>query len=104
MRGQINGCLLFISLGVLGATALTFTTDALAQNDTPPVAAAPAAAAPADNRAAAMAAQRERENATPDTPGTGRYPALKEEVTSLPDHVVYRPADLGKLGAHKLGV
>ena len=104
MRGQINGCLLFISLGVLGATALTFTTDALAQNGTPPAAAAPAAAAPADNRAAAMAAQRERENATPDTPGTGRYPALKEEVTSLPDHVVYRPADLGKLGAHKLGV
>jgi hypothetical protein len=47
---------------------------------------------------------RERQNATPDTPGTGRYPALKESVVSLPEHVVYRPADLGKLGTRKLGV
>ena len=41
---------------------------------------------------------------TPDTPGTGKYPALKEEVASLPDHVVYRPADLGRVGARQLGV
>ena len=27
----------------------------------------------------------------PDTPGTGRFPAMKEEVASLPNHVVYRP-------------
>jgi dienelactone hydrolase len=47
---------------------------------------------------------RERQNATPDTPGTGRYPAIKEEWPSLPEHVVYRPADLGKLGARKLGL
>jgi lysophospholipase L1-like esterase len=40
----------------------------------------------------------------PDTQGTGRFPALKEEVASLPDHVVYRPADLTKLGSTKLGV
>src|SRR6185295_5518196 len=40
----------------------------------------------------------------PDTPGTGRYPALKEETPSLPEHVVYRPADLGKLGARQLGL
>jgi lysophospholipase L1-like esterase len=40
----------------------------------------------------------------PDTQGTGRYPALKEEVASLPDQVVYRPANLGELGATKLGV
>lgn len=40
----------------------------------------------------------------PDTPGTGLYPALKEEAQSLPEHVVYRPADLAKLGARKLGV
>ena len=39
----------------------------------------------------------------PDTAGTGKYPALKEEVASLPDHVVYRPADLTKLGKEKLG-
>lgn len=63
-----------------------------------------APAATPDERAAAMAAQRARHNAIPDTPGTGQYPALKEEVASLPDHVVYRPADLGKLGAHKLGL
>ena len=40
----------------------------------------------------------------PDTPGTGRYPALKEMDPSLPNHVVYRPADLSKLGSKKLGV
>jgi uncharacterized protein len=40
----------------------------------------------------------------PDTPGTGRFPALKEETPSLPEHVVYRPAELGKLGRRKLGL
>ncbi len=40
----------------------------------------------------------------PDTPGTGRFPAIKEEVPSLPAHVVYRPKDLAALGALKLGV
>ncbi len=40
----------------------------------------------------------------PDTPGTGKYPALKEEIPSLPEHTVYRPADLGALGSKKLGV
>jgi hypothetical protein len=40
----------------------------------------------------------------PDTSGTGKYPALKEEVASLPNHVIYRPADLAKLGKEKLGV
>ncbi len=41
---------------------------------------------------------------TPDTQGTGPFPALKEEVASLPKHVVYRPADLHQLGDRKLGV
>jgi len=40
----------------------------------------------------------------PDTVGTGKYPAMKEEVPSLPDHVIYRPKDLSKLGNEKLGV
>jgi hypothetical protein len=40
----------------------------------------------------------------PDPRGTGRFPALKEEAASLPDHVVYRPADLAALGSTKLGV
>jgi hypothetical protein len=43
-------------------------------------------------------------NTGPDTPGTGRFPAIKEEVGSLPAHVVYRPKDLSALGALKLGV
>ncbi|RYY26722.1 MAG: hypothetical protein EOP62_09450 [Sphingomonadales bacterium] len=40
----------------------------------------------------------------PDTPGTGRYPAIKEIDATLGDHVVYRPRDLKALGARKLGV
>src|ERR1700722_20678942 len=40
----------------------------------------------------------------PDTVGTGKYPALKEESPALPNHVIYRPADLSKLGDAKLGV
>jgi hypothetical protein len=43
-------------------------------------------------------------NTRPDTPGTGRFPAMKEEVASLPRHVVYRPKDLAALGTTKLGV
>lgn len=58
----------------------------------------------ADERANAMAAMLERQNAIPDTPGTGRHPALKEVVPSLPNHVVYRPADLDKLGPRRLGI
>ena len=43
-------------------------------------------------------------NTLPDNVGTGRYPAMKEEVASLPDHVVYRPRDLAAVGAGQLGV
>jgi hypothetical protein len=43
-------------------------------------------------------------NKRPDTPGTGRFPAIKEEVASLPRHVVYRPKDFAALGSTKLGV
>lgn len=52
------------------------------------------------------AAQRRvaENNKLPDPSGTGRYPALKEEVAALPKHVVYRPADLAALGSQKLGV
>ncbi len=49
-------------------------------------------------------AELEAFNKKPDTVGTGRYPALKEMVDSLPNHVIYRPADLSKLGKDKLGV
>jgi hypothetical protein len=55
--------------------------------------------------AAGAAAQQPAEAANrPDTPGTGRFPAIKEEVASLPAHVVYRPNDLAALGPMKLGV
>jgi dienelactone hydrolase len=59
-------------------------------------------APPAVDRAAQ---ERQAEiNKRPDTPGTGRFPAMKEEVSSLPRHVVYRPKDLAALGGTKLGV
>ena len=45
-----------------------------------------------------------RQAAIPDTAGTGPFPSLKEEVSSLPDHVIYRPAHLDKLGKTKLGI
>lgn len=43
-------------------------------------------------------------NSTPDTPGTGRFPALKETDPGLPGQVIYRPANLTGLGDTKLGV
>ena len=64
--------------------------------------AAPQTAAPQPDRAAL---ERQAEiNTQPDTPGTGRFPAMKEEVPSLPRHVIYRPRDLDALGGLKLGV
>src|SRR6185503_16783331 len=58
---------------------------------------------PTDQRSA-IAEMQARQAALPDTPGTGRFPAMKEEVASLPDHVVYRPAQLERLGSQKLGL
>ena len=40
----------------------------------------------------------------PDTPGTGPYPAMKEEDPSLANHTVYRPKDIAAMGRTKLGV
>src|SRR5690606_20504221 len=56
--------------------------------------------APDSDMAAVFAAQ----NRIPDTPGSGPYPALMEVDPALPDHVVYRPADLSALGAGQLGL
>lgn len=53
---------------------------------------------------AEMRAAQERNFLMPDTPGTGQFPAMKEEDPSLPDHVVYRPADLSAVGAKGLGI
>ncbi|MFN8093883.1 MAG: alpha/beta hydrolase, partial [Vicinamibacteria bacterium] len=63
-----------------------------------------AAQPPTPEQMKAMEAERARQAALPDTPGSGAFAATKEEVASLPDHVVYRPADLGALGARKLGL
>jgi hypothetical protein len=53
----------------------------------------------------AQAAERQlKQDATPDTPGTGGFPALKEVDPGLAEHVIYRPANLEALGAAKLGV
>jgi dienelactone hydrolase len=59
--------------------------------------------APPPDRAA-LERQVAENNKLPDPPGTGRFRAMKEEVASLPNHVVYRPADLAALGSAKLGV
>jgi hypothetical protein len=64
-----------------------------------------AAQQPAPSPADRAALERQAENnKRPDTPGTGRFAAMKEEVTSLPRHVIYRPKDLAALGRLKLGV
>src|SRR5580658_2571728 len=70
----------------------------------PGVFAADAPALPPGFNPAEIRAAMEAFNKVPDTVGTGKYPALKEEVASLPDHVIYRPADLEKLGKDELGV
>lgn len=54
--------------------------------------------------ATTLAQQLPDTGSLPDNPGTGPYPAMKEEVASLPRHVLYRPRDLAGLGHHKLGV
>lgn len=53
---------------------------------------------------AAEEAERDRHNRLPDTPGTGRFPALKEESPLLTDQVIYRPSRLDSLGSTRLGV
>jgi dienelactone hydrolase len=79
---------------VIGVATTCVTAVALAQQP---------AQQPPQPDPAALARQAEL-NARPDTPGTGRFPAMKEEVATLPKHVVYRPKDLAGLGSTKLGV
>jgi dienelactone hydrolase len=51
-----------------------------------------------------MQRRQEEQNSRPDNIGTGKFAAMKEEVASLPAHVIYRPANLGAMGSMKLGV
>src|SRR5690606_41918827 len=73
------------------ATAMAFCASTASAQQAPP---------PEQDMAAVFAAQ----NRIPDTPGSGPYPALMEVDPALPDHVVYRPADLSAMGAVKLGL
>ncbi len=57
-------------------------------------------AAPSQDFAKAMEAYHK----LPDTQGTGPFPAMKSEDPAFPGHVVYRPADLSKLGGRKLPI
>lgn len=57
---------------------------------------------PAD--AAQFAAERAADMARPDSPGTGRFRAVKEVDRAFPNHVIYRPADIAALGDTKLGI
>ena len=59
---------------------------------------------PSPSALQAMRAAMDAANAMPDSPGTGPYPAAKMTDPGLPDHVLYRPANLATLGAQKLGV
>jgi hypothetical protein len=43
-------------------------------------------------------------DSVPDTPGDGPYPAVMELDPGIPNHVVYRPADLSPFKGGKLGV
>jgi hypothetical protein len=82
------------SLVVVLLAALVSAGAALAQSgDT-------AAAQEQARRTAARAAA----NAMPDTSGTGPYAAVIATDPSLPNHVIYRPANLDRLGKKKLGI
>ncbi len=54
--------------------------------------------------AEAQAPSRPGGEASPDTPGTGPFPAVKLIEPGLSDQVVYRPDDLDRLGDTRLGV
>lgn len=51
-----------------------------------------------------MDAELDAYAAMPNGPGSGDYPAIMEVDPSLPDHVIYRPADLSRLHGRKLPV
>jgi dienelactone hydrolase len=95
MRSKSNVRILGRGAAAVAAVCVGCATLSSAQTPTP-------APQVLDQQAAAR--QVAENNALPDPRGTGRFPAMKEEVGSLPKHVVYRPADLTALGEQKLGV
>jgi len=79
------------------ALATGLAAGAVAQQ---PPAPAPGAGANAEE----MQRRQEEQNRRPDNIGTGKYPAMKEEVGSLPAHTIYRPQNLDAMGNTKLGI
>lgn len=59
---------------------------------------------PAPGDQAALRQAQEALNKVPDTPGDGPYPAVIETDPSLPNHVIYRPANLAPFEGGKLPV
>ena len=68
------------------------------------LAASAAAQQPAPPGVADMARAMAEADRVPDTPGDGPYPSVMELDPGLPDHVIYRPADLQPFAGGKLGV
>lgn len=78
---------------VLPLIAIALASGAQAQT-TSPAPERPAQFAPGAREAAVLA----------DSIGTGPFKAIKQLDSGLPDHTIYRPRDLARLGATKLGV
>lgn len=79
---------------LLATLALALAAPALGQGSNPPP----------EGEFAAMIAAQNAYYAKPDNAGTGGQPAIKEMVRSLPDHTVYRPANLADIPDGSLGV
>lgn len=90
------------SLTMLFVLAVISATNATAQNARPP--AMPAFPAQTPEEKARSDADQAAYAKAPDTVGTGAFPAMKEEDARLPDHVIYRPKDLSKVGPGQLGI
>lgn len=87
---------------MLIALAVLSITHPCAQAQNAPAARAPQGPSPEMMRQ--IQEVQKRYEAMPDMPGTGPYPAIKEAVAALPNHVIYRPRDSSKLGEKKLGI
>lgn len=69
--------------------------------------AAAQATAPAssqDNEHARFVGEQATYHTMPDAVGTGPFPAVELVDPAFPNHVIYRPADMKKLGSRKLPV
>ena len=84
----------------LALLTLAIAGAAVAQNAAPPSPFPPQTPEEKARAAAHQAAYAKM----PDTEGSGPFAALKEEDPGLPNHVVYRPKDMSKVGKNQLGL